>query len=515
MADPNIYPTYRDSFVNPNLPNVSYVGQDTQSAFETMPDNRARQKPRSPRPDTPGWTPPDGPATQAIVQWYNKKTGERHSTTTGGWTPPSDDWIRQGQPGYVRIPETVTSPGEHPRQITPPEDVTVELPYFPSPGIDPVEPAPKPISPYEGYTSDEIRGFVDKSLGSIFDESGLGQSFKVDTGDSYRTVDWEDKGFTSPENPPDNIPQIFWNPETKEIVQVPTGGFSPPEGWVSYSGQYIDRIDVPDFGDEPDKIIKDLYKDDVDIGDESGDTQTYKAWFEKERLNPEWTEWKQGLDDFLASLPEVPEGTTEVPRGPTYDLVFDGGASDSLGNQLFQMLKDSGRKMSWNPQSKKLMIDDGDGKYREIRGIQDLKDLYKEEVTTTGRTLNVSQGMQAIDFYKNNLFNSSATSGYHLTYTRRALKTIKPDTSYLDAIIHNEKLRNDYSYKDMLEGNVSDAVLLTQEYIDSVKDQVPTDYSTATPRSWRREIGPVQKTPEEIEAERLETWHSTNDDGDA
>ena len=468
MADPNIYPTYRDSFVNPNLPNVSYVGQSTQSAP-----------------------------------------------------------VVQGQPGYVRIPEPVMripeyrtvepSPGEQPRQITPPEDSpTVELPYFPPepPGIDPVQPAPKPISPYEGYTSDQVRGFVDKSLGSILGESGLGQSFKVDTGDSYRTVDWRDRDFTPPENAPDDIPQIFWNPETKEIVQVPTGGFSPPEGWMSYSGQYIDRIDVPDFGDEPDKIIKDLYKDDVDIGEESGDTQTYKAWFEKERLNPKWTEWKQGLDEFEASLPDVPEGTPEVPRGPTYNLVFDRGAvtadkTDSIGNQFFQMLKDSGKEMRWNPESKKIMVDD-----REIHGIEDLKDLYKENLVNTGRTLNVPQGTQAIDFYKNNLLNASATGYFDLTYTKRALKDVIPDTSYLDAIVHNDRLRNDKSYKDMLEGNVSDAVLLTQEYIDSVRSQIPTDYSTATPRSWSREIGPVRKTPEEIEAERLEIWQSTNEDGD-
>ena len=536
MADPNIYPTYRDSFVNPNLPNVSYVGQDTQSAFETMPDNRARRKQRfedgvrsvghyydeygmpimqppptwgseiagktdslkralvqkqqPPRPDTPGWTPPDGIATQAQEEWYNKKTGERHTTNTGGWTPPSYDWVKQGQPGYVRIPEFSPPPPIQPPDIPPNNTVT-------------------PLSPYEGYTSDEIRGFVDRSLGSILGESGLGQSFKVDTGDNYRTVDWEDKGFTAPENPPDDIPQIFWNTETKEIVQVPSGGFSPPEGWISYSGQYIDRIDVPDFGDEPDKIVRDLYTKEVDFGSEEGGTDTYRAWFEKERLTPEWAKWKQSLDEFEASLPDVSEDTPEVPRGPTYNLVFDRGAvtpdkTGSIGNQIFQMLKDSGKEMRWNPESKKIMVDN-----REIHGIEDLKDLYKENLVNTGRTLNVTQGMQAIDFYKNNLLNASATGYYDLTYTKRALKSIEPDTSYLDAIIHNDKLRNDKSYGDTIQGNVSDAVLLTREYIDSLRNQIPT-YSTATPRSWEKEIGPAPKTPEEIEEE----WQSTNVDGD-
>lgn len=49
-----------------------------------------------PQPNKDGWTPPPRGAmvTQAIEGWRNTKTGETYTTNTGGWTPPSDDWVR-------------------------------------------------------------------------------------------------------------------------------------------------------------------------------------------------------------------------------------------------------------------------------------------------------------------------------------------------------------------------------------------------------------------------------------
>ena len=334
----------------------------------------------------------------------------------------------------------------------------------------------QPISPYEGYTSDQIRGFVDKSLSNILGKEGLGQGFKVDTGDNYRTVGWQDKGFTPPEVAPDDVPQIFWNPETKEITQLPTGGYIPPEGWQFYSGQYTDRIDVPDFGVEPTKIIKERgERIDEDF---EGNPEITPWW--KESVNPEWYKWKQKLDEFSASLPDVDdEYTPEVPRGPTYDLAFDRSAAtgDTVESQLLQMFQDSGRKIRFDPDSKNILIDN-----RPIQSIGDFRDLYKENIHKTGKTLNVTPGMQAIDFYRDSLLGSSATDNFYPEYTVRALSSIYPDTSYLDAMVHNEKIRSDKDYKDTIEGNINDAVLLTKEYVQSVRDQIP-GYSTATPWS--------------------------------
>ena len=39
-----------------------------------------------------GFTEPTGPASQAIVNWKNSKTGETWMAGSGGWTPPSSDW---------------------------------------------------------------------------------------------------------------------------------------------------------------------------------------------------------------------------------------------------------------------------------------------------------------------------------------------------------------------------------------------------------------------------------------
>jgi hypothetical protein len=49
----------------------------------------------------PGFVPPPPGAfvTQALVPWVNRKTGERFTAPTGGWRPPSDDWVIDVQGG--------------------------------------------------------------------------------------------------------------------------------------------------------------------------------------------------------------------------------------------------------------------------------------------------------------------------------------------------------------------------------------------------------------------------------
>jgi hypothetical protein len=47
-----------------------------------------------------GFTAPTGPATQALVPYYNKVTGQTWNAPSGGYTPPSADWM-QGSPGNI------------------------------------------------------------------------------------------------------------------------------------------------------------------------------------------------------------------------------------------------------------------------------------------------------------------------------------------------------------------------------------------------------------------------------
>jgi len=64
-----------------------------------------------------GFTAPTGPAASVMVPYYNKVTGQTWSAPSGGYTPPSADWL-QGSPANS--------------QITP-------MPGF-APGMDPVKP---------------------------------------------------------------------------------------------------------------------------------------------------------------------------------------------------------------------------------------------------------------------------------------------------------------------------------------------------------------------------------------
>jgi hypothetical protein len=61
-----------------------------------------------------GFTAPTGPSTQALVPYYNKATGETWNAPSGGYTPPSADWL-QGSPGNSQVaPLPTFAPGMDP-----------------------------------------------------------------------------------------------------------------------------------------------------------------------------------------------------------------------------------------------------------------------------------------------------------------------------------------------------------------------------------------------------------------
>lgn len=86
----------------------------TIGAVETPPVKFGME---SPNPNPYGFTAPTGPASQALVPYYNKVTGESWTAPSGGYTPPSADWF-QGSPGNLPV---------------------APLPSF-APGMDPVTP---------------------------------------------------------------------------------------------------------------------------------------------------------------------------------------------------------------------------------------------------------------------------------------------------------------------------------------------------------------------------------------
>jgi hypothetical protein len=45
-----------------------------------------------------GFTPPSGPAASVMSPFYNAKTGETYTATSGGYTPPSSDWVSGNLP---------------------------------------------------------------------------------------------------------------------------------------------------------------------------------------------------------------------------------------------------------------------------------------------------------------------------------------------------------------------------------------------------------------------------------
>ena len=53
---------------------------------------------RTQNPNPYGFIGSEGPSTQATVPYYNTKTGENWTAPTGGYTPPSADWVQGTRP---------------------------------------------------------------------------------------------------------------------------------------------------------------------------------------------------------------------------------------------------------------------------------------------------------------------------------------------------------------------------------------------------------------------------------
>lgn len=83
-----------------------------------------------------GFTAPTGPASQALVSYYNKATGQTWTAPSGGYTPPSADWI-QGYPGSSQItPMPTFAPGSDLVQPSLPTVGSNAAPYMPIMGAD-------------------------------------------------------------------------------------------------------------------------------------------------------------------------------------------------------------------------------------------------------------------------------------------------------------------------------------------------------------------------------------------
>ena len=75
--------------------------------------------------------PPTEPATQALVEWVNVKTGERWTAPSGGYRPPNEDWVpvtggaaatirKPGPPTATRVVKGQSPVIRSPRPLKPP-----------------------------------------------------------------------------------------------------------------------------------------------------------------------------------------------------------------------------------------------------------------------------------------------------------------------------------------------------------------------------------------------------------
>ena len=398
MADPNIYPSYFDTYSR--VKNRPFMKRKKGDVMNIGPDMSA----------TPGYVDPNLPLTQKYV------------------TGPLN------QKSFVTAPtkeqkDAMYKPYSEPRKEKYTDSLFPTLPSVPG------------INPYFTYEKLDWQKPLDL-LGQEFlgtEKGGTGFSLKTpEQGANYRTVTWNDAGFTAPDQgvTVGEQEEIYFNPTTRQVVRAPHEGFIAPEGWISLKNIKPVAPDVPENferGPEPPRYLTRkepyTYEDYVDItGEGSWQTETVTGYRDVNYDNPEWIMWSQTPDsirdayeqelaEFEESMRIYEEKQAQIDEfenfRPEFDLEYDPGEAIDPGNlmdQAVRLFQHFDVPMRIDPVSGKLIINN-----RVINSIQDLRNEHRKLVGQTAvGTFDVTLGMDPAEFYRTNLFTGGATYYYNL-----------------------------------------------------------------------------------------------------
>jgi hypothetical protein len=424
MADPNIYPTYFDTYSKTK--NKPFLKRKRGDVMNVAPDMSA----------TPGYVDPNLPLTKKYV------------------TGPLN------QKSFVTAPtkeqkDAMYKPYSEPRK----EKYTDSL--FPT------LPSVSGINPYFTYEKLDWQKSLDL-LGQEFlgtEKGGTGFSLKTpEQGANYRTVTWNDAGFTAPDQGVTTGEQeeIYFNPTTRQVVRAPHEGFIAPEGWVSLKNIKPIAPDVPeDFarGPEPARYITKrepyTYEDFIDTtGEGDWGMGTVTGYEDVNYDNPAWVTWsqtpdsvrddyEQELNEFEKAMRIYEERQAQIDEfedfTPEFGLQYDPSLAIDPGNlmdQAVRLFQHFDVPMRIDPVSGKLVINN-----RTISSIQDLRNEHRKLVGQTGAgTFDVPVGMDPASLYRMNMFTGGASYYYDLKtlanpYGDVWADTIDPEEPVLPQIV--------------------------------------------------------------------------------
>jgi hypothetical protein len=178
---------------------------------------------KAPSGAPPGFVPPSGPATRALVPFVNPSTGETWDAPSGGYTPPEGWQVASSERGPLgnlgRRPDF--GPPAPMQSAVPPEPV--RLPN-PDQGSNPWSiPPPRMQAPgglYGGLGAPNLGGMNPAPSGAP-------------------------PGFIPPSGPATHAVMPFVNPSTGETWDAPSGGYTPPEGWQGAPGGLYGGLGAP------------------------------------------------------------------------------------------------------------------------------------------------------------------------------------------------------------------------------------------------------------------------------
>ena len=199
MADPNIYPTYFDTYSRTK--NRPFMKRKKGDVMNIGPDMSA----------TPGYVDPSLPLTQKYLTGPLK---QKAFVTA----PTQEQKDAMYMPSYMK-------------QQRQPKYTDSLFPTLPSvPGVD----------PYFDYETLDWRTSLDRFGKEFLDSEKGGTGFSLKTpeqGANYSTVNWSDAGFTAPnQGITTGEEEVYFNPTSRQVVRAPHKGFIAPEGWISLKG---------------------------------------------------------------------------------------------------------------------------------------------------------------------------------------------------------------------------------------------------------------------------------------
>jgi hypothetical protein len=202
-----------------------------------------------------GFTPPSGPAASVMSPFYNQKTGETFTASSGGYTPPSADWVSGNLPSNFTPATGGVSSALGTTGTATPMATSVSNPNTATLGTG------QTTNPFNAATNPYIQAAQATTMGNLYGAQAATQANRINQSTPYANLNYV-QGVDAQGNPTWTAQQSLAqplqtalgniqgqlasstaNPFDASQYQAQTGqGFTGMEGWDRATGLINQRL---------------------------------------------------------------------------------------------------------------------------------------------------------------------------------------------------------------------------------------------------------------------------------